>query len=302
MGIQAGHAHYWWSNDGLRLHYRAYGKRETSRGTILCLPGLTRNARDFANLATALADQWHVICPDLRGRGDSGYAKDALSYTPLSYLQDIVRLLDELQLKQVVVIGTSLGGILAMLLAATAPDRLAGAVLNDIGPDIASPGLERIKAQLGRNVNWPTWVHAARGLAEINRAIFPDYTLPDWLAMAKRLCRLSPAGRIILDYDARIAEPFKLPGGAVGVELWPAFQALAAKPLALVRRALSDILSPATVAEMQRLAPTMTVSEIPQVGHVPTLDEPQARAAIMALLAKIDRAGNSSTADQPDQV
>ena len=117
---------YWWSNDGLRLHYRDY-PGSADRPPILCLPGLTRNARDYDDLARRLSPQWRVITVDLRGRGDSGYAKDPMSYVPLTYVQDIEGLLGELGVSRYIAFGTSLGGIVAMLLAGTARETLAGA-------------------------------------------------------------------------------------------------------------------------------------------------------------------------------
>ena len=284
MGYSDG---YWWSNDGVRLHYRDYAGGDHARPPILCLPGLTRNARDFAALAERLSPAWRVIAVDLRGRGESGYAKDPMSYVPLVYAQDLERLIAELALPRFVVFGTSLGGLLAMLLAASGRERIAGALLNDIGPDIEASGLARIRTIVGRAGSWPTWVHAARALAEGNADIYPDYVLADWLAMAKRLYKLTSAGRIVPDYDKRIAEPFRLPGGEAGVDLWPTLAALAQVPSLIVRGELSDILSAATVARMEVALSLAEVVTVPATGHAPTLDEPVAGVAIDALLARI---------------
>jgi pimeloyl-ACP methyl ester carboxylesterase len=152
---------YWWSKDGLRLHYRDYAG-PADRPPILCLPGLTRNARDFEGLAARLAGQWRVIAVDFRGRGESAYAKDPMSYVPLTYVQDIEALLGELAIDRYVAVGTSLGGIVTMLLAGTARARLAAALLNDIGPDIDPRGLSRIRGYVGKAGSFPTWMHAAR--------------------------------------------------------------------------------------------------------------------------------------------
>ncbi len=240
---------YWWSQDGLRLHYRDYPGRD-DRPPILCLPGLSRNVRDFEPVAQRLAGDWRVICIELRGRGESAYAKDAMSYVPLVYLQDIDKLIDELALPRLIGIGTSLGGIMLMLMAATRRGSLAGALLNDIGPDIAKAGLDRISKGVGTGSAQPTWVHAARALAETQEMIYPSYELEDWLKLAKRFYRLSSQGRIVLDYDQRIAEPLRAPGGAAGVDLWPAFNAFGDIPLMLVRGAISDLLTVETAAAM----------------------------------------------------
>jgi len=277
---------FWWSQDGLRLHYRDYPGRE-DRPPILCLPGLTRNARDFEPVADRLAGQWRLIVVELRGRGESAYAKDPLSYDPLVYLQDINLLIDELAVPRLVGFGTSLGGIMLMLLAATRRDCLAGVLLNDIGPDIAQAGLDRIRKHVGTGSAQPTWVHAARAVEEMQGVIYPHYRLEDWLRIARRLYRLTGQGRIVLDYDARIAEPFRAPGGVVGVDLWPAFMALAGMPLALVRGEISDLLTPETAAAMQARMPALDLVTVPDVGHTPTLEEPEAIAAIDGLLARI---------------
>ena len=278
---------FWWSQDGLRLHYRDYPGRE-DRPPILCLPGLTRNVRDFEPVAERLAGEWRVICIELRGRGESAYAKDPMSYVPLVYLQDIDRLLDELALPRLVGIGTSLGGIMLMLMAATRRGCLAGALLNDIGPEIAEAGLERIRRNVGSGSAQPTWVHAARAVAEVQGMIYPDYALEDWLRLARRFYRLTGQGRIVLDYDQRLAEPLRAPGGgAAGVDLWPAFEALAGAPLTLVRGALSDLLTAETAAAMQARVPQMELVTVPRVGHAPTLEEPEAVGAIDRLLDRV---------------
>ena len=277
---------YWWSNDGLRLHYRDYPGR-ADRPPIICLPGLTRNARDFEGVAARLSPDWRVIAVDFRGRGESAYAKDAMTYVPLTYVQDVERLLIELKLDRVVLFGTSLGGIVTMLLAATGHAMLAGALLNDIGPVIETSGLNRIKSYVGKTNAWATWLHAARALSDMNAAVFPEYKLEDWLVMAKRLCRLTPAGRIVPDYDKNIAEPFRLPGGEAGVDLWPALEALRDVPTLIVRGALSDLFSNATAVSMVARLKAATLVTVPDVGHAPTLDEPDAVAAIEALLAQV---------------
>ena len=140
---------FWTSRDGLKLHYREYVGRE-DRPPVICLPGLTRNARDFETLAERLAGEWRVLCPENRGRGDSAYAKDSATYNPLQYVQDLGALFEEAGIERFVAIGTSLGGLLTMIMAMTTPEKLAGAVLNDIGPEINPEGLERIRGYVGQ--------------------------------------------------------------------------------------------------------------------------------------------------------
>jgi len=277
---------YWESGDGLKLHYRDYAGG-ASGPPIVCIPGLTRNARDFEGLAERLAGEWRLICVDLRGRGESAYAKDPMSYVPLTYLQDMEGLIAALKLERFVLFGTSLGGLITMLLAASGKERIAGALLNDIGPEFETRGLDHIRSYVGRSQNWPTWLHAARFLAEAQADRYPDWKLDQWLIYAKRLCKLTQAGRIVFDYDMRIAEPFKQPGGDGGFDLWPAFRALAGIPSLVVHGAISDLLSAETVARMKAEVPEMESVTVPKVGHAPTLDEPEATAAIDALLKRV---------------
>ncbi len=278
---------YWWSNDGLRLHYRDYAGCDDTRPVILCLPGLTRNARDFHTLAARLAGDWRVIIVDFRGRGESAYAKDPMTYVPLVYVQDVEGLLSELKIERLVAVGTSLGGVVTMLLAATGHERLLGAVLNDVGPVFEARGIERVRGHVGKAGAWPTWVHAARALADSHGEIYPDYGLSDWIGFAKRLYRLTPAGRIVADYDSNIAAPFRLPGGELGIDLWPAFDSLATVTTLVLRGERSDVLSVETAEAMAARARALRCVTVPGIGHAPTLDEPEAVAAIDALLAEI---------------
>ena len=275
--------------DGVRLHARDY-PGDASRPALVCLPGLTRNARDYEQLAARLAGDWRVVAIDFRGRGGSGRSEDWASYTPAAYVDDVRAVLASLGIDRVVGVGTSLGGIVAMMLARAEPGRLAGAVLNDIGPTIEAAGLERIRGYVGRQSSHPTWLHAARALAEANADVYPDWALTDWLAMAKRLYRLTAKGKIKLDYDLRIAEPFRQPGGEAPADLWPALSALSGTPVLIVRGERSDVLSAATAARMLTALPDATLVEVPRVGHAPTLDEAVAVTGMERLLARVVQA------------
>ncbi len=283
---------YWWSNDGLRLHYRDYpGSTDgasLSRPPILCIPGLTRNARDFEGVADRLAGDWRVICVELRGRGESAYAKDSMSYVPLTYLHDMEALIRELALDRFILFGTSLGGLITMLLAKSDNSRIAGALLNDIGPALEEQGIDHIRSYVGRFESWPTWLHAARFLAEAQSHRYPDWELDKWLVYARRLCRLTPEGRIVFDYDMRIAEPFRLAsaGADGGFDLWSAFAALTGIPTLLLRGGLSDLISAETASRMAAENPELENVLVAGVGHAPTLEEPEAVAAIDRLLAR----------------
>jgi pimeloyl-ACP methyl ester carboxylesterase len=281
---------YWTSRDGLRLHYRDYPSRKRegceNRPVLVCMPGLTRNARDFENLALRLAGDWRVISPEMRGRGDSAYARDSATYNPYQYVDDINYLLEETGIERYVAIGTSLGGLMTMILAMNAPGRIAGAMLNDVGPVLEPEGLARIGGYVGQGRSFPTWMHAARAIEETQGVAYPDYDIDDWLAMAKRLMVLSSNGRIVFDYDMKIAEPLQRVSETPALDLWPGIENLAGKPVLLLRGGISDLLSARTLEQMHAALPGSETVTLANVGHAPTLDEPEAVAAIGRLLAR----------------
>ena len=279
---------HWQSADGLTLHFREYGEA-SGRVPVLCLHGLTRNARDFESLAPHIAAQgWRVLVPEMRGRGQSDYSNDPATYQVPTYVADLLGLLQQEQIDRFASIGTSMGGLMTMLVAAIAPERVAGAVLNDIGPVVEPAGIEAIKGYVGQGRSFPTWMHAARALEDVHGHAYPTFDTERWIAMAKRTLVLSSGKRIVFDYDMKIAEPIMAADdSAVPPELWPAFEALGSAEVLLLRGALSGLLSPATFAEMQRRLPGAQAVTLPDVGHAPTLDEPEARTAIDAWLERI---------------
>ncbi len=283
---------YWESRDGLRLHYRDYAAKKGQPGRedrppVLCLPGLTRNARDFEDVAGRLGGDWRVICPDMRGRGDSAYAKDSSTYNLMQYVDDVSLLLEAAGLDRVVIIGTSLGGLMTMAMAMTMPQRIAAAVLNDIGPQIELAGLERIRDYVGQGRSFSTWMHAARAVQEIQGQAFPHFGISDWLVAAKRSMTLGSNGRIVFDYDMKIAEPLAEIDIATLSDLWTGIDGLAGKPVLLIWGALSDLLSAETLAGMQQRLPGSEAITIEGVGHAPSLGEPEAVSAIDRLLARV---------------
>jgi pimeloyl-ACP methyl ester carboxylesterase len=279
---------FWSSRDGLKLHFRDYPAPQGAedRVPVLCLHGLTRNARDFDVLAPRLAQERRVICPDLRGRGDSEYTRDSATYMPLQYGEDVLALIEQEGIERFVAIGTSLGGVLTMGLAMVIPEKIAGAVVNDVGPYLEPEGLARIKDYVGQGRTFPTWVHAARGLEATQGMAHPGKPLDFWIGMAKRLMTVGGNGRIVFDYDMKIAEPFFALDVNTQADLWPAWEALSGVPALVLRGALSDLLSAETMAEMLRRNPSAQGVTLPLVGHAPTLDEPEAIAAIERLLAR----------------
>ncbi|MEY4160019.1 MAG: hypothetical protein RLZZ136_640 [Pseudomonadota bacterium] len=276
---------FWSSRDGLRLHYRDY-PGAADRLPVVCLHGLTRNARDFANLAGQLSGARRVLVPDMRGRGDSAYAKDPESYNTLQYIDDLQVLLAEQGIDRFIAVGTSMGGLMSMIMAVTMPERIAAAVLNDIGPELSTEGLDKIRDYVGQGRTFPTWMHAARALEEEHGPAFPQWQFDDWLAQAKRVMTLSGNGRIVFDYDMKIAEPFLQLDFTQQPDLWPAFAALAAKPVLVVRGGISELFAAETCVRMGRSSDQVECVTVPQVGHAPTLDEPEAVAGIARLLAR----------------
>jgi pimeloyl-ACP methyl ester carboxylesterase len=272
--------------DGLRLHYRDY-PGPTDKLPLLCLHGLTRNARDFEEFAEHHSPDRRVLTLDFRGRGLSGYDPQPSRYTPITYVGDVLQLLDQLKIDRAIFVGTSLGGLVTMVMAVTAPQRIAGAILNDVGPDVAPGGIDRILAYVGKDVRFKSWDEAADAIARNYGASFDRYTHADWVDMAKRNCR-EENGEICFDYDMAIAEPFKTLGAAPRVDLWPLFTALGQKPLLVIRGAKSDLLTVETAAKMQQVAPAIKLVAVAGVGHAPELNEPEAVAAIDQFLAGID--------------
>ena len=272
--------------DGLRLHYRDY-PGPSGKPPLVCLHGLTRNARDFADFAERYSPAWRVITPDFRGRGSSDYDPLPARYTPLTYAADVLALLDQLLIDQAVFVGTSLGGLVTMTVAAMAPQRIAAAILNDIGPEMSAAGLERIGSYVGRGGPFSSWDEAADAVERISGNAHPNYAREDWLKAARRVCR-EDGGRILLDYDPAIAVPFQAKGPAPRVDLWPLLRALGQKPLLVVRGELSDLLSAAALEKMHEAVPAMKSVTVPGVGHAPMLDEPEAVAAIDEFLASLE--------------
>lgn len=269
--------------DGLRLHFRDY-PGPNDKPPLLCLPGLTRNARDFESFAERWSPRFRVIAADFRGRGQSQFDPQPERYVPLTYANDTIALLDHLGIADAVFVGTSLGGMVTMLMAMLDEDRIAAAILNDIGPDLEDGGLERIRTYVGKDRRFSDWETMARLVAENGRGLPRHYRDEDWLRAARRLGR-EENGEIRFDYDMAIVEPFKA-GPTPQVDMWPLFRALAKRPLLLIRGSESDLLGADAFAKMGEEAPGAELVEVPGVGHAPDLEEPAAVAAIESFLAR----------------
>lgn len=273
--------------DGLKLHYRDY-PGDARKPPLLCLPGLTRNSRDFAELAERCSPRFRVLALEFRGRAGSNYDPVPARYNPLTYAADVLQLLDQLMISQAIFVGTSLGGLVTMTVVALAPQRIAATILNDVGPELSDSGLDRIKSYVGKGARFQSWDAAAEAIAANQGQAFEYYTHDDWMRMAKRNCR-EEDGEIRFDYDMAIALPFSTKSAQPTIDMWPFFAVLASKPLLVVRGAKSDLLSAEAFEKMKAAAPNASFAVVAGVGHAPDLGEPEAVAAIDAFLGKIER-------------
>ena len=276
--------YFFQTTDGLRLYARDYPGPDANAPVLLCLHGLTRNSKDFASLAEGLASDFRVVVPEQRGRGLSDYAEDVSRYSLLQYVEDMQGLIVELGLQRLSVVGTSMGGLMTFALNALSPDLIARAVINDIGPEIAQAGLDRIKSYVGVAGPFEDWEEATAYLRSITAEIFPDWTDAQWSDFARQ-CYIEREGQIVIDYDPRIATPLATQSTDTEAEtLWSLFEAMASVPSLLVRGELTDLLSPECVARMQKVHPSMEVLSVPNVGHAPMLNEPGVTEAIRRFL------------------
>lgn len=275
--------HTYLSRDGLTLFYREFG--ESNDGTpIVCLPGITRNSRDFEDIATRLAPRYRVLAVDLRGRGYSEHDPDWRNYHPQTYVDDIVTLLDRRQLRRVILLGTSLGGLVSTILAKQHGERVVAVILNDIGPEVGSAGLERIKNYLGRMPPVRSWDEAVSQAREIYGDALPGLSDDAWMRLARRAYRAGDDGVPRLDMDPAIGDAAR----KLGAELddpWVLFGGLDDKPLLVIQGALSDILTDEIVARMRVRKPDLVHVRVPDRGHPPLLDEAVCVEAIETFIA-----------------
>lgn len=274
------------SADGrLELYARDYA------GTgpcLLMMHGLTRNSADFADLAERFAGRFRVVVPDQRGRGRSQYDPEPAHYTPVTYCADMRILIERLGLERPVLIGTSMGGLMAMVMASMAPASYRGIVLNDVGPVVDSAGLARIASYVGSTPQITNWAGAAAYCRATNGFAFPHYRDDDWRKFAHRLFREDADGVPRSAYDPAIAAGLAgADPSAVPPDLWPMWSALSTLPILAIRGQLSDILSAATLAEMGKRHPRLQTAVVTGVGHAPMLDEADALEAIERFLSGV---------------
>jgi len=277
---------YYTSADGLRLHYRDYAPAAPGRLPVLCIAGLTRNSRDFETLAPRIARSRRVLCVDLRGRGGSQHDPHWQNYHPGSYLADLALLLAHAGAPRVVLLGTSLGGILSMLMAATQAAAVGGVILNDVGPEVAPEGLQRISTYVGRHSPVSNWAEAVAQTRATYEFALPGLSDAEWLTYARRtFTEVNGVPR--LEMDPMIGEAVRAAPAAAAPDMWPVFAALRAIPTLAFRGATSDILSEKTFDRMAREKPDLQRITVPGRGHTPTLEEAECVAAIDAFLAEL---------------
>ena len=275
----------WYSSaDGLCLYARDYQSSAPASGkrpVVLCMHGLTRNSADFEGISRVLANNYRVIAVDQRGRGLSAYDSNAENYNPMVYVQDMFSLLESEGIAKVILLGTSLGGIMAMMMTAMKPELVQAVIINDIGPEVSKKGLDRLQGYVGKSTPVTDWEEAARQSAAINGNAFPDASDKDWQQFARRTYREDRAGCLRLAYDPKISLAFNnTESNSAAPDLWPVYDQIIDTPMLLIRGELSDILDLKCVAKMQQKKPNLAVSKIPNVGHAPMLSEPIAQAAI----------------------
>lgn len=277
---------YWLAADGLTLHARHYSAADgRARLPVICLHGLTRNARDFEAFAPWLAArQRTVLAIDVRGRGLSDW-DPAADYRLPTYADDVARLMAALGIAQAIFVGTSMGGLITMELAAVRPDLIAGAVINDVGPVLAEAGLVRIASYVGRRPAVTNWADAVAYVRWQNGHALPHYGDADWETMARRLFRARD-GRVEPDYDPDISKPFA--DAPLAVDPWQRWEALAGgRPVLLLRGGESDLLAADVAAKMIDGHAGAALRLVPGVGHAPMLDEPAALAALEAFFESV---------------
>lgn len=272
------------AQDGRRLYYRDYGDPLSAPPPLLCLPGLTRNSKDFDLLARRLCGQRRVVCPDYRGRGRSDYDPDWRTYAPREILSDVRHLTIAAGLHRVIVCGASFGGLLAMALSVAAPTILAGVILNDVGPDLSPKGTARILDYIGRDHPQPDWETAVSTM----RQTFPylSYkTEEDWRSFTEASFREGADGLLHVDYDTDLVRPLR--ETREEEDIWPLFAALSRVPVLVIRGGVSDVLSAETLEKMQAVKPELTQVTLAGVGHMPSLNEPESEQAIDDFLKRI---------------
>ncbi len=276
------------SADGLQLFYRDYEAGDSTLPPLVCMHGLTRNSSDFDDFATHFAGQRRMLVPDTRGRGRSEHDSQWQNYHLLTYVADTWRLLDQLGIDEVILLGSSMGGLMSMYMAQQQPERIRGVILNDIGPELAPEGIARIFGYMEAEQESFTLDEAMKRIMDVNAPFFPKYDANDWMDFTRRIYQEVEPGRYQTAYDKGITRALVEPA-VIPDDPWVAFQALRDKPVLVVRGMLSDLLSLDIVARMRAVIPGLQHLEVADRGHHPSLNEPECVAAIKDFLNSLER-------------
>lgn len=287
------------STDGLRLYAADYGPEEAAL-TVLCMHGLTRNHKDFEPLIRQLDLPCRFVAVDVRGRGLSDRDPNR-AYSPDVYVGDMVTLLNKLGTSKVSLIGTSMGGLMAMIMSQALKDRIQGIVLNDVGPAVNPAGVKRIAGYTSGMRTFPDWQAAADAIQSSQHTAFPDFTGTDWMALARQTCRETDTGQVEFDYDPAITENMDVSGPVwkINFMMWRLFGRMKHIPLLTLRGEHSDILTSSTANRMCRRHKNCRLVTVPNRGHAPMLSEPEAVSAISDFLASQIEANPTAPGSQP---
>ncbi len=293
------HEKYYMSEDGLRLCYRDYQPTTLSgKTTILCLHSLSRNSKDFIHIAEKYMPERRVICPDFRGRGLSEYDPDYKNYKPITYLHDTFKLLNLLEIKHLFIIGSSLGGIVAMMMADHEKNRITGMVLNDIGPEFDEVGYSRIRQYMGLLPSVNSWPEAIDQAKHVYGNILHDLSDEEWRAFTNRTYKTASTpndDKPILDMDNKLGNALREVGGKA-VDMWRLFENTNSIPTLSIRGELSDFLSEETFLKMAQVNPNLIQITVPKRGHTPILNEQVCVDAIRHTISEADKQLNLETA------
>jgi pimeloyl-ACP methyl ester carboxylesterase len=279
--------HTFTNPDGLKQYYRDFNTAGEGAPTVLCMPGLSRNSKDFEGIATHMAESCRVICVEQRGRGNSEWDPDPTRYRPDVYVADMMALLEHLGLKQVIAYGVSLGGLMTIMIGAMHPSTLKAAIINDIGPEVDPKGIARIKGYVGKGSPPESWDQAIVAVKAANAGVYPKFSDAEWEWFTRKLYD-EKDGKLVVQYDPAISQNFESDDSQSAPDLWPVFDMLKDIPLVVLRGGLSDILSAETLEKMAARHPDLVPVTVPDKGHVPLMTEPECLAAVDALLKKIN--------------
>jgi len=276
---------YFTNPDGLKQYFRDYNTAGDDAPVVLCMPGLTRNSKDYEGVAPHLAKSCRLICIEMRGRGNSDWDPDPSRYRPDVYVADTMALLAHLGVSEVIGFGTSLGGLMAIMMAAMHPGTMKGMIINDIGPEIDPAGIRRIKSYVGKGNPPKDWEQAIAAVKFVNADVYPNFTEAEWDWFTRKLYD-EVDGKLQAQYDPAISQNFEANDDQAAPNLWPIFDLIKGVPMVVLRGERSDILSAETLEKMAIRHPDLVPVTVPDKGHVPLMTEPECLGAIDPLIAR----------------